>query len=91
MSLIATKIEPHRVTRIFLDCRDAQPDPAELLRIERAIEDSARSAEELPSRPAPSGGVTARATVLEGGHGPGEPGWLRRPRMLTESDNAECR
>ena len=85
------EIEPHRVTRIFLDCRDAQPDPAELLRIQRAIEDLARSAEELPNRPAPSGGLTARATVLEVGDGPGEPGWLRRPSMLTEIDNAECR
>ncbi len=52
---------------------------------------SARSAEELPNRPAPSGGLTARATVLEVGHGPGEAGWLRRPSMLTEIDNAECR
>jgi hypothetical protein len=41
MPLIATSIESQRVTRIFLDCRAAPPDPADLLRIERAIEDSA--------------------------------------------------
>jgi hypothetical protein len=40
MSVIATSIGPHRLTRIFLDCRDAPPDPADLRRIERAIQQS---------------------------------------------------
>jgi hypothetical protein len=40
MSVIATSIEPHRVTRIFLDCRDAPPEPVDLQCIERAIEQS---------------------------------------------------
>ena len=37
MSVIATSIEPHRLTRIFLDCRDAPPELADLQRIEQAI------------------------------------------------------
>jgi hypothetical protein len=40
MSVIATSIGPHRLTRIFLDCRDAAPDPADLRRIEQAIAQS---------------------------------------------------
>jgi hypothetical protein len=40
MAVIATSIEQHRRTRIFLDCRDAPPDPTDLRRIERAIEQS---------------------------------------------------
>jgi hypothetical protein len=40
MSVIATSIEPHRVTRIFLDCRDAPPELVDLRCIERAIEQS---------------------------------------------------
>jgi hypothetical protein len=40
MSVIATSIEPHRVTRIFLDCRNAPPELVDLRSIERAIEQS---------------------------------------------------
>jgi hypothetical protein len=40
MSVMATLIEPHRVTRVFFDCRDARPDPADRWRIEQAIERS---------------------------------------------------
>ena len=45
MSVIATSIEPHRLTRIFLNCRDAPPEPADLQRIERAIEQSIAQAD----------------------------------------------
>jgi hypothetical protein len=38
MSVIGTLIEPHRVTRIFFDCRNAAPDAADQRRIEEAIE-----------------------------------------------------
>jgi len=38
--VISTLVEPHRVTRIFFDCRDASPDPADRQRIEQAIERS---------------------------------------------------
>jgi hypothetical protein len=37
MSVISTSIEPHRVTRVFFDCRDATPDHADQRRIEQAI------------------------------------------------------
>jgi hypothetical protein len=40
MSVIATSIEPHRVTRIFLDCRDAPPESVDLQCIKQAIEQS---------------------------------------------------
>jgi hypothetical protein len=40
MSVIATLIEPHRVTRVFFDCRAAVPKTAGLRRIEQAIERS---------------------------------------------------
>jgi hypothetical protein len=40
MSLISTLIEPHRVTRVFFDCRAVVPHAAELLHIEQAIERS---------------------------------------------------
>ena len=40
MSVISTLIEPHRVTRVFFDCRDGTPDPQDQRRIERAIERS---------------------------------------------------
>jgi hypothetical protein len=40
MSVISTLIEPHRVTRVFFDCRDVAPDPADRRRIEQAIERS---------------------------------------------------
>ena len=36
MSLISTLIEPHRVTRVFFDCRAVVPNPAELLHIHTA-------------------------------------------------------
>jgi len=45
MSVLATSIEPHRVTRIFFDCRDAQHEPSDLRRIERAIEQSIAQAD----------------------------------------------
>jgi hypothetical protein len=54
MSLIATSIGPHRLTRIFLDCSDAPPEPADLRRIERAIGQSITMADAvedmLPAR-----------------------------------------
>ena len=37
MALIAVQIEPRRATRIFFDCRDVAPDPADQRRIERTI------------------------------------------------------
>jgi hypothetical protein len=40
MSVISTVIEPHRVTRVFFDCRDAAPDYGDRRRIEQAIERS---------------------------------------------------
>ena len=40
MALIATQIEPRRVARIFFDCRDVAPGPADQRRIERAIKHS---------------------------------------------------
>jgi len=45
MSVLATSIEPHRLTRIFFDCRDAPPEPSDLRRIERAIEQSIAQAD----------------------------------------------
>ena len=47
MSVIATSIEPHRVTRIFLDCRDAPPELVDLRSIERAIEQSIAMADAI--------------------------------------------
>jgi hypothetical protein len=44
MSVIAALIEPHRVTRVFFDCRDATPDPLDQRRIQQAIEQSIASA-----------------------------------------------
>jgi hypothetical protein len=40
MSLVATLVEPGRVT-VFFDCRDAAPDPTDQRRIEQAFECSA--------------------------------------------------
>ena len=40
MSVISAVIEPHRVTRVFFDCRDAAPDPADQRRIEQAVQRS---------------------------------------------------
>ena len=45
MSVLATSIEPHRVTRIFFDCRDAPHEPSDLRRIQRAIEQSIAQAD----------------------------------------------
>ena len=36
MPVISTSIEPHRVTRVFFDCRAVGPNPADLRRIEQA-------------------------------------------------------
>jgi hypothetical protein len=52
MPVIATSVEPRRVTRIFFDCRDAPPDPVDQQRIEQAIERSvalARAEDNDPS------------------------------------------
>ena len=38
MSVIATLVEPHRVTRIFFNCRNCVAKRADLFRIEQAIE-----------------------------------------------------
>ncbi|MBV8523323.1 MAG: hypothetical protein JOY71_14570 [Acetobacteraceae bacterium] len=40
MALIAAQIEPRRLTRIFFDCRDVAPNPADQRRIEQTIERS---------------------------------------------------
>jgi hypothetical protein len=40
MSAIDILIEPHRVTRVFLDCCGVAPDLADQRRIQRAIERS---------------------------------------------------
>jgi hypothetical protein len=40
MALIATQMEPRRVGRIFFNCRNVAPDPADQRRIERAIKHS---------------------------------------------------
>jgi hypothetical protein len=40
MSVISTLIEPRRVTRVFFDCRDLAPNPADQRRIEQAIKRS---------------------------------------------------
>jgi hypothetical protein len=38
--VISTSIEPHRVTRVFFDCRAVVPNPADLRRIKQAIQRS---------------------------------------------------
>jgi hypothetical protein len=53
VSVIATLIEPHRVTRVFFDCRDAIPDPTDRRLIELTIERSNALTEALAF-----GGVT---------------------------------
>jgi hypothetical protein len=45
MSLIATGIEPHGVTRIFFDYRPADSDHHDEMRIARAVEQAATLAE----------------------------------------------
>jgi hypothetical protein len=40
MSVISTLIEPHRVTRVFFDCRAVVPNPADIRHVEQAIERS---------------------------------------------------
>ena len=45
MSVIATSIELHGRTRIFLDCHDAPAEPADLRRIEWAIKRSIAQAD----------------------------------------------
>jgi transposase-like protein len=42
---VTTLEEPRRVTRVFFDCRDAAPDPADRQRIEKAIGQSLASAQ----------------------------------------------
>ena len=90
MSLIATTIEPRRVTRIFLDCGDSPPGPAELLRIERAIEESdalAQSLEAIPGCVDAIGHSAAERNLPEASDS-GAPSWPRRPSMLPEDGNA---
>jgi hypothetical protein len=55
MPMIDILVTPHHATRIFFDCRDAPPDPAEQKRIAQTIERSialalaaARQDERLP-------------------------------------------
>jgi PIN domain nuclease of toxin-antitoxin system len=53
--VIAILIEPYHVTRVFFDCRDVAPDPADRLLIEQTIERSITVAElddDAPSKPA---------------------------------------
>jgi hypothetical protein len=50
MPVIATEIEPHGVTRIFLDCRPAAPDPHDEARIARAIARAQAAATADPER-----------------------------------------
>ena len=40
MPVIGTLIEPHGVTRVFFDCRNAAPDAADERRVEEAIQSS---------------------------------------------------
>jgi hypothetical protein len=37
MSMIDAVISQHRATRVFFDCRNSDPDPADQRRIEQAI------------------------------------------------------
>lgn len=37
MAVIDVLIKPHRVTRVFFDCRDVAPEPADQSRIEQGI------------------------------------------------------
>ncbi len=48
MSVIATGIEPRGVTRIFFDCRPADPDPRDEVRIADAIAQTAAKVSEEP-------------------------------------------
>jgi hypothetical protein len=47
MPVIATSIEPDRVTRIFFDCRDVPPERLDLRRIERSVEQSIAMADAI--------------------------------------------
>jgi hypothetical protein len=51
MPMIATQIEPRRVTRIFFDCRDAVADPKDQRHIEQAIEVSLALGRDDPDAP----------------------------------------
>src|SRR4051794_2274608 len=61
MSVIATRIEPHGVTRVFFDYRDVVPDTADRRRIEQAVERSFALAE--ADDDAPAGGVSSDLTT----------------------------
>jgi hypothetical protein len=50
MSVIATLIEPRRVTRVFFDCRDVAPDLADRQCLEKAIEQWCRACPSSSSR-----------------------------------------
>jgi len=47
MPVIATSIEPHRVTRIFFDCRNVPPELLDLRRIEQSVEQSIAMADAI--------------------------------------------
>jgi hypothetical protein len=49
MSVIATCIEPHGVTRIFFDCVPADPDPRDVVRISDAITRTAATTKAAPT------------------------------------------
>lgn len=52
MSVIAAETEACGVTRIYFDCRPADPDPRDRVRIARVIEQSqAAASAELQERP----------------------------------------
>ena len=48
MSVIATGVEPHGVTRIFFDCRPADTDRHDEVSIAREIEQAAAAAKAEP-------------------------------------------
>jgi hypothetical protein len=62
MALIGTRIEPRRVTRMFFDCVNAAPDPADPLRIARAIESSLQAVDN-PSPPDSSGPAAIQTRI----------------------------
>jgi hypothetical protein len=85
MALITVLVEPHRVTRVLFDCRDAAPDLTDQRRIEQATEESIALAQadedasavvspRIPvSRVAVSGAVCAPRFVRNDRHGTAPP------------------
>ena len=62
MPVIATSIEPDRVTRIFFDCRDAPPERLDLQRIVQSVEQSIAIADAIED---PHSQVAERINALE--------------------------